>query len=359
MRLVIGILCCLFMGVSGPVEADVRFERISVKDGLSQSSVFALARDSRGFLWVATERAADRYDGHDFEAFRHRPGEPDSLSDSTVRAFYNDRKGGLWIGTDNGINRFDPASGRMQQFLPDGERGASQLQVLEQGIVENCRGDILFLSRDGVKIIPGGKAHLQERKLEGRQNSRLRGAILSDRNGGIWVADGRHLWFKPCRGESFRVADRLSSSAARPVAGPNALALAADGALLWASGDGLRRYDPGSGERISIQRPSDQGLPADTVDAVAVDVSGDLWLAMPKRIVRILHNGEFSLPQWQVMAEFDNPVSGIGGVQRLQVARSGDGLTWVAGISVWGSSPTRAGGCSCFATIPAIPSRCR
>ncbi len=319
---------CLPLLLPGQAHADIRFDRISVEDGLSQSSVFALSQDSRGFLWMATERAADRYDGYGFSAFRHRPGEPDSISDNTARAFFTDRDAGLWIGTDNGINRYDPDSGRLQRFFPASGTGDGRLQVLEQGIVEDCGGDILFLARDGLWVIASGHGHPEPTVLEGRAEDRFRGSILTDRNGGVWVADGRHLWFRPCGAEKFRKVFRLPDSTVRAMAGPNALALAPEGSVLWASGDGLRRFDPDRGLMLSVDHPSSHGLSRDEIDAIAVDDRGDFWLALPGQIVRVRTSGK---PQWRVMTEFDALSLESRGLQRLQVGTSGDGLTWVAG----------------------------
>ena len=328
MRLLTGVLCCLLILISNRAGAEILLDRISVEDGLSQSSVFALAQDSKGFLWVATERGADRFDGYEFTNYRHQPGEPDSLSDSAVKSFFNDRNGRLWIGTQNGINRFDPASGRVHRFMSAGDTGAARTRVLEQGITENCRGDILFLSRGGLMVIPDGSGRMEARGLLGRQDTRFWGSILSDRNGGVWVADGRRLWFKPCGTETFRVVDQLPDRAARTKASPNSLALAADGSVFWASGDGLRRFDSGHGELLSIDQPSRHGMDGDKVDAVATAGNGDLWLALPRQIVRVRSSDQ---RQWEVMAEFDALSLGRRGLQRLQVAKSGDGLTWVAG----------------------------
>ena len=42
----------------------MRFDRLTIDDGLSQSSVMAIAQDDAGFIWFATESGLDRYDGH-------------------------------------------------------------------------------------------------------------------------------------------------------------------------------------------------------------------------------------------------------------------------------------------------------
>ena len=65
---------------------DLRFERISIEDGLSQSSITALMQDRLGFLWVGTDDGLNRYDGYRFETLRSSPNELNSLSNNRVRS---------------------------------------------------------------------------------------------------------------------------------------------------------------------------------------------------------------------------------------------------------------------------------
>ncbi|MDQ3005012.1 MAG: hypothetical protein M3R47_06465, partial [Chloroflexota bacterium] len=48
----------------------LRFEHISIEQGLSQSSVRVIFQDSRGFLWFGTEDGLNRYDGYTFNTFK-------------------------------------------------------------------------------------------------------------------------------------------------------------------------------------------------------------------------------------------------------------------------------------------------
>jgi signal transduction histidine kinase/CheY-like chemotaxis protein/ligand-binding sensor domain-containing protein len=335
------------------VPAEIRLDRISVEHGLSQSSVFALTQDSEGYLWVGTERAADRYDGYAFTAYRRQPGEPESLSDNTVTAFFNDGHGQLWIGTTNGINRVDPVTGRTQRFTKGDAEDGDQLHVLEQGIVENCRGDLLFLARDGLWRIGPGASAPEPVRLPDRPAEPMRASVLSDGDGGIWVADGRRLWFKACQAEELRLVQRLPASAASRLAGPNALVATSDGQVLWASAAGLHRFDAQSGQHLSTESPTDHGMEVDKIDAVAIDDHGRLWLAMPRAIVQV------DLPdfeRWRTMAEIDSLPLGHRGGQRLQVARSGDGLIWVAGHFGVGVKAANGGRLQILDNDPADPS---
>ena len=52
----------------------MQFDRVGTEEGLSQSSVMAIAQDQAGFLWFATESGIDRYDGFDFVNHRRERG---------------------------------------------------------------------------------------------------------------------------------------------------------------------------------------------------------------------------------------------------------------------------------------------
>ena len=86
----------------------INFERISIEQGLSQSRVFALLQDHKGFLWVGTQDGLNKYDAYTFTVYRHHIEDSTSLSDNYIWCLYEDRAGTLWIGTNGGgLNRFD------------------------------------------------------------------------------------------------------------------------------------------------------------------------------------------------------------------------------------------------------------
>ena len=79
----------------------LRFERISLEQGLSQSTVFSMLQDSQGFMWFGTEDGLNKYDGYTFTIYKHDPDNPNSLSSNAVSAIYEDQEGMLWIGTED------------------------------------------------------------------------------------------------------------------------------------------------------------------------------------------------------------------------------------------------------------------
>ncbi len=94
----------------------LRFENISLEEGLSQSTIFAMVQDQQGFLWFATEDGLNRYDGYDFTVYKHDPEDPSSLSDNWILCLLVDKSGTLWIGTrEGGLERYDS---EFDQFHP-------------------------------------------------------------------------------------------------------------------------------------------------------------------------------------------------------------------------------------------------
>src|SRR5688500_14783780 len=82
---------------------------ISLAEGLSQSSVYDIVQDPRGFTWLATQDGLNRYDGTTFQVYRDEPFDTNSISSNHTSALLCDSKGRLWAGTANhGLNLYLP-----------------------------------------------------------------------------------------------------------------------------------------------------------------------------------------------------------------------------------------------------------
>ena len=54
----------------------MRFEHLTLDDGLSQSAVMSIWQDAEGFMWFGTENGLNRYNGYEFEQFSRERGNP-------------------------------------------------------------------------------------------------------------------------------------------------------------------------------------------------------------------------------------------------------------------------------------------
>lgn len=88
----------------------IRFNSLTIKDGLSQSVINYIGQDPLGYMWIGTQDGLNRYDGIDFKVHKHIVNNPNSLSSSFIQAFISDTITGImYIGTQNGgVNVYDP-----------------------------------------------------------------------------------------------------------------------------------------------------------------------------------------------------------------------------------------------------------
>jgi len=83
------------------------FRHLTIDDGLTQNAVYSILQDSRGFMWFATKDGLNRYDGRNFEVYRHNPIDSTTISDAFVMQLHEDSRGRIWIGSISGdVNIF-------------------------------------------------------------------------------------------------------------------------------------------------------------------------------------------------------------------------------------------------------------
>ena len=94
---------------AAPPPAPPQFVATSVADGLPSSTVYKLAQDRDGFIWMGTLDGLARYDGVTFRLFRNDPTEPGSIGGNNITALLIDSKGRVWCGGEaSGLNRLEP-----------------------------------------------------------------------------------------------------------------------------------------------------------------------------------------------------------------------------------------------------------
>ncbi len=109
-------------GISG---INVVIKRISTEQGLSSSMIWAITQDTRGFVWIGTDKGLNKFDGKNFKTYTFDPHDSSSLSDPQIWSLFADSSGILWVGTQNGLNRFDPATLKFSRYFNDPKNDSS------------------------------------------------------------------------------------------------------------------------------------------------------------------------------------------------------------------------------------------
>jgi len=106
----------------------IKFERISLEQGLSQSSARRILQDHQGFMWIGTQDGLNRYDGYNFTIYKHDVQDSNSISDNWITSIHESRQalpspqgmgrdGTLWIGTRGGLNKFNREKEQFTRFV--------------------------------------------------------------------------------------------------------------------------------------------------------------------------------------------------------------------------------------------------
>ena len=127
----------------------IRFERISLEEGLSQNTVSWIFQDSMGFMWFCTQDGLNKYDGYNITVYRHDPDSPHSLSNNWVHVICEGRLGEIWIGTEGGgLNKFDPKTETFSHYKHDPQNPNSLSKDVVLCITED-RSGILWIGTEG------------------------------------------------------------------------------------------------------------------------------------------------------------------------------------------------------------------
>ena len=86
----------------------MRFDHLTLDQGLSQSNVLAVWQDSDGMMWFGTENGLNRFDGYEFSYYKRERGNPDALSNDFIFDIAEDAAGDLWLATNGDLSANPP-----------------------------------------------------------------------------------------------------------------------------------------------------------------------------------------------------------------------------------------------------------
>jgi signal transduction histidine kinase/ligand-binding sensor domain-containing protein/DNA-binding response OmpR family regulator len=104
------------MAYAVPESPQIRFSSLSIRDGLSQNTVYAIKQDRKKYLWVATAEGLNKFDGYNFSVYKHDKNDPNSIQSDLIRNIFFDKNDGLWIATNIGLSYYERESGRFINY---------------------------------------------------------------------------------------------------------------------------------------------------------------------------------------------------------------------------------------------------
>ncbi len=245
-------------------------------DGLPQDSVNAIAQTPDGYLWLATQEGAARFDGLRFSVFD--ASNIDGFG-SFVYTLHVDRAGTLWLGcvnlfsySDRKFVRYSTADG-----LPD---------IAIKHISEDADGNFWFGAASSDRIFGGrGLIRFADKRAtvlttaNGLSSNQVYDT-LTDSRGNLWIGTGDGLnLYKNGEFKVYRISDGLSGNLIRTVYEDRA------GNIWLGTSSGLNRFSGGK----FVSYTTANGLSNDSINTVYEDADGILWVGTDRGLNRIVN----------------------------------------------------------------------
>lgn len=283
-------------------------------DNLPDNSIFALAKDSEGGLWIGTYFYGVSYWSPQVNSFAYYPAVRGSGVDGNniVKRMAQDKDGNIWLSTSNGgLARFNPAtsltaavsvpglSGNIEELLVCGDelwvndynRGLAVVDprrtaitryyTIADGLPSNIVSSMCRSSKGYVYI---GTAKGGCRFADGHIESlpELRGAsimrIIEDYEGNVWFATHFHGLFRLSPdGKYTNFAHSDADSRSLPGNNLNNIFQDTRG-YIWVGteGEGLAMFNPRAG-KVERRFTESEGLPSNIIYSVQEDAYGNVW----------------------------------------------------------------------------------
>jgi len=268
---------------------NLKFEHLSLDEGLSQSTVFSSVQDQQGFMWFATEDGLNKYDGYTFTVYRHNPDDPGSISDNWILSLFVDKSGRLWVGTwEGGLDLYDSETDQFihHRFDPDDPDSISDNEITT-----------IFQDHEGVLWIGTGSGGLNRfdqeemifvhfQHIPGISNSISSNSITTiheDRVGSLWIGTEDSGITRFDFKNNFWSHFRHDPQDPRSLSHDSIKTIFRDSTgILWigTNGGGLNRIDPEKEQLIHFGhgQTSTDTLDSGVISSIFEDQDGMIWI---------------------------------------------------------------------------------
>ncbi len=178
----------------------LRFEHLTINQGLSNPIVHAILQDSHGYLWFATDNGLNKYNGYTMTTYQRIPADTTSLVGNVIYQLMEDKEGYIWLGMGGqGLSKFDPRTEKFTWYGPT-PRTLSEGTIYTMGEdqegniwVSNWRDELRRFDRKSGTFSVFNYASLLAEKQDGKLITPVVTAVYSDRRKTIWVSSERGL----------------------------------------------------------------------------------------------------------------------------------------------------------------------
>ena len=187
-------LSLLLSNFSFGQHSPVRFQHLTIADGLSLSSVYCVHRDAKGYMWFGTEDGLNRFDGYHFKVFRSNSQDKNSIVYKWIEYIHEDSRGDLWFGSQGGLSHYNPRKAVFTNFKSNTHPHHNLLNDTITGIVQSSAELLLVGTVSGLNTI-----NLLTHAVE--TIAPVKGSIhtmIPDSIGNVWIGTSKGTYLFNC-----------------------------------------------------------------------------------------------------------------------------------------------------------------
>lgn len=317
------------------------FRHYGIGEGLSAGHITCIFRASNGQLWVGTQDGLNRFDGYDFEVFRHTPFDSTTLSGNHITALAEDHRGQLWVGTfGNGVNILDPKTGVVIQVDKDlsGQEHISQKVIRQIAVIDDTVWVSHLSGLSRIELDKQGQVTKSEMPSLPRQDEvqyirieRLRVDSLKN----LWAGTNFGLFRKANNSDEFK---SLGTNFSQISWARDFTLKGTELEVVLARDHRLYRYNAEADTfQLLVNGPYGQGM--GQLSTLCHDAKGRLWVGTRSRG---FHCRASASEDWVHFAPDIRKLGSFWSEEATEIADGGQGTIWVGsldGLFVW--SPGR------------------
>lgn len=319
------LLTFLILPVSGQEER-LNFFHITTENGLTSNEITGITQDSSGYMWFATPKGLNRFDGYEFEHFIKIKGDTTSLTDNAISTLFVDSEGILWVGLEYyGLCRFIPEKQQFKRYFSTDDNPVLLGNTIN-AIVEDKQGDLWIATNLGMNKLSKDKeifTHYTSEQLLQEDIKYLPGEVavvdlsIDSATGHIWMAFHESViaYFNP----ETELCDHFVFGS-QPVF--STILFDKNKVYLGTFNQGTYFYHPESGTITSTLFDID----ATVVQDIVQGPEGFLWICTSEGLIK--HNPVNN--NYKQYAAIDGDILSLAGNSTISVFFGNNNLMWVS-----------------------------
>ncbi|NOS93484.1 MAG: response regulator [Cyclobacteriaceae bacterium] len=295
-------------------QPEIRFEHLTVDDGLSQSSITSLIQDRSGYLWIATLDGLNRYDGHSFRVYRNNQ-HSQSIPENYIDHLFLDQEENVWVSYANGISYYNPISDNFINHRINFD--SNKVYKIRNFLPLSEQRYILSTNYGIVELDPTRKHITKSKEFSFFENQNV-SCVLRSSNGNTWIIANNTVWLKTSTSLNWIKITEKSNT----ITGAY---FKKDDAIYFQDREQLQKYDPKENVLKTVFRfPLSEEFNSNEFGMVRMN-NGNMWVH--RRSIYIFDQKDQLI---QTVKYSSKSSTGLSSNNLTDVYETRDGVIWIS-----------------------------